>query len=85
MTAQHTPGPWLANRRYVETKDQTICEVFGGNREDARLIAAAPEMLEALEFIAGQGMSMYGSYAYMIEKLQDTARAAIAKATGGAA
>jgi hypothetical protein len=47
--SKHTKGTWLAIDRYVETKDKTICEVFGGNREDARLIAAAPELLEALK------------------------------------
>jgi len=52
MTAQHTPGPWTANRRYVETDEATVCEVFGGNRADARLIAAAPELLEACQTFA---------------------------------
>ena len=40
------------------------------------------ELLEALRFIAGESMSMYSSYSYMLEKLQDIAGAAIAKATG---
>jgi hypothetical protein len=39
------------------------------------------ELLEALQFIASESMSMHVSYTYMIEKLQDIASAAIAKAT----
>ena len=52
----HTPGPWTVKGRYVEALDdrQTIvCEVTGSSenpiaRADARLIAAAPELLAAL-------------------------------------
>jgi hypothetical protein len=85
MTTQHTPGPWEVG--YCTWNDDgNVCYELKGIKRasalDARLIAAAPDLLEALEFIAKQSMSMYGSYAYMIEKLQDTARNAISKATG---
>jgi len=44
-----------------------------------RLHEANQAMLEALKDIAYRSMSMYGSYSHMIENLQETARAAIAK------
>jgi len=80
MNTQHTPGPWTANRRYVETKDQTICEIFGGNREDARLIAAAPDLLKALTDIVEFWDSIVPTDA--VNQMHINAHAAIAKATG---
>jgi len=62
--SKHTPGPWVISGDEINTADgQTkIAEVIGGdgrrfqdeedNTEclaDARLIAAAPDLLEALE------------------------------------
>ncbi len=84
--SRHTPGPW----RLVEDRMNGSFQVYGKTlalfecwrRDDAqteiantRLAAAAPELLEALEFV--------------IRGVPDTwegvqkARAAIAKATGG--
>lgn len=61
MTKAHTPGPWIsgfsprrAEKNYVrkdydhEKLGGDICYVTT-SQADARLIAAAPEMLEALE------------------------------------
>ncbi len=58
----HTPGPWeliaLSDRLYVQSKGQSLIADVGGTKimdliptplANARLIAAAPEMLEALE------------------------------------
>lgn len=58
----HTPGPWkVADRFYVWTDDDVGCEVakvcdenldedmLGQADADARLIAAAPDMLNALQ------------------------------------
>ena len=56
----HTRGPWTARKEggtwYVEvSRDQDyfdICELFGGGikmEANARLIAAAPDLLEALK------------------------------------
>ena len=66
----HTPGPWkVADRFYVWTDDDVGCEVakvcdenldedmLGQADADARLIAAAPELLEAL--IAAKGTIEY--------------------------
>ncbi len=89
MKAKHTPGPWTLHPtalhpavRSVGTPDagpRRICTVgtMNGNPVDkanARLIAAAPELLDALELIANTGMDA--------RQCMLTARAAIAKATG---
>lgn len=65
----------------------SICEMdlhFRGiigdeQNANARLIAAAPELLKALEMIANMDSMSYHS----LESAKITARAAIAKATGG--
>ena len=57
MSAKHTPGPWRCGPgdgcAKVQANDGDLCAtVYGGNQEtdyaNARLIAAAPELLEAL-------------------------------------
>ena len=57
-----------------------ICNT-GNNKANARLIAAAPDLLEALIHIEGAAMDI------MCERrtIRDAARAAISKATGSAA
>lgn len=56
----HTPGPWFAHGRYIGTKNHKSavgeCRDVNGNwsddaksSADAKLIAAAPELLEALQ------------------------------------
>lgn len=80
---KHTPGPWFIQEgKYyacVRTDERVIADMrtVGNvvpNMNDARLIAASPELLEALQkAVARQGFSN--------EELID-ARAAIAKATG---
>jgi len=93
--SKHTPGPWnytMDKDRgwdFKLTADHGKTEIVSGCgccdspwvscEADARLIAAAPELLEALELIvsfidAGQGT-------WTIED-QNKARAAIAKAKG---
>jgi hypothetical protein len=93
--AKHTPGPWLTDRNnvhtgqiatihhclnndWVEVWTDKWAETGLGEAEqeaNARLIAAAPELLEALQALLAE--SVYESMATA------TARAAIAKATGG--
>ena len=87
--ATHTPGPWVVHPtahhpavRSVGTSDtgpRRICTVgsMNGNpvdKKNARLIAAAPELLEALQFVmAASGEQLSTAF--------EQAQAAIAKAT----
>ncbi len=48
---QHTTGPWKIVPRddyFIYAEDQAIAKLFNGSEENARLIAAAPELLEVL-------------------------------------
>ena len=82
--SKHTPGPWIADGAQIFTSDTNVAQANGYriDREtvaaNARLIAAAPELLEALQKIAGNTYDEWtnGADAARI------ARAAIAKATG---
>ena len=97
--AKHTPGPWTAtqiisptcgfivsnSRGSVVARVHKIGFPTNGNfelpcEENARLIASAPDLLAALEFVMDR----------LVDKHEDDvaaqkARAAIAKAIGGAA
>lgn len=85
MTAQHTQGPWLISEEqgdnYVissASNELEICTVWEDpNKADARLIAAAPDLLEACIYLA-EGIEACGLTGVYL----DQARAAIAKATG---
>ena len=77
--SKHTPGPWTEVGRYIETHGYILCEMFSARTREERdanqrLIAAVPELLEALknaiEIIEGTGLDA------------SIQRAAIAKATG---
>ena len=97
--AQHTPGPWVMDdaqpgdlfRHVLHGNGDSfgyICRIStNGNANadaDARLIAAAPELLEALQRLSAQceRLRLPGQTESDAER---TARAVIAKATGGAA
>jgi hypothetical protein len=73
MTKQHTPGPWtikadpdkaglhpLHDNRYVTSKRGLVCALRDqpAQAADARLIAAAPELLHALKW-AAEYVSLY--------------------------
>ena len=96
---QHTPGPWHSEGypRYVGptvvSPDGPVCAISTGPLDrtlprmpaaaNARLIAAAPDLLnlltaaDRLETLTGENLAVYArTYAAL-------ARAAIAKATGG--
>lgn len=91
-----TPGPWKAGHRTVsapETDERLGLDVrlYGGSRDDnkanARLIAAAPDMLDALEAILPwipSTTAAEGGAARHSENVRaaDMVRAAIAKAKG---
>ncbi|MFA5377170.1 MAG: hypothetical protein WC455_15570 [Dehalococcoidia bacterium] len=64
MNTQHTPGPWevykghdgklgqthiLAHNPNTKLSDYAVAVMVDGNEADARLIAAAPDLLAACE------------------------------------
>ena len=94
MKNKHTPGPWKIcpntkpDRPDIVADCGLICSLEYGQREqegeaNARLIAAAPDLLGALRYIAGLDTSQDASPAQCSAVL--VAMNAIAKAEGGAA
>jgi hypothetical protein len=96
--ATHTPGPWhiesMAHVRTTGTKvlydEGTVGAFFGYGVEsaaNARLIAAAPDLLAALEFIT-RSAKMEGPHGICLYAIGDramaNARAALARAKGQA-
>ena len=79
----HTPGPWSVDYQREQvygSNGSTVVYELNFSKADAQLIAAAPDLLEALTALVlncDAGSATVGA-------LTD-ARAAIAKATGGAA
>lgn len=92
----HTPGPWERKGNRIENDDRYIALVTqssngGYSTADGDLIAAAPCLLEALQdfesYVRTEQNSTDGAVQYsssQIQRLVFKARAAIAKATGGA-
>jgi hypothetical protein len=89
MTTQatHTPGPWKEKRKLAiySADDEPICAVFpaeteGQSAANARLIAAAPDLLEALRGFHPSQIKAPGELA----RAWEVAKAAIAKAEGRA-
>jgi hypothetical protein len=98
---EHTPGPWTLGEDKgthvdIESSQGRVAHAIGKGKEgwaNAHLIAAAPDLLVALETIQFQ---LGGAGGYGVEEITDvgawqynarnaiqTARAAIAKAKGG--
>jgi hypothetical protein len=91
--SKHTPGPWLTTEstEHWGRVNVTVQAAFTGNeiatawqgtadvnRANARLIAAAPDLLEALkELVAAAGGVNAGPLTWLAK-----ARATIARATG---
>ena len=94
MTTQHTPGPWIAVGTWVEHPDDNTPDICNCNPfhmmptsrsheeacANARLIAAAPELLAALQ-ACDKAMSYMSEYDIPLT-LPEQVKAAIAKATG---
>ena len=77
----HTPGPWQSERKKVFASSPiAFADDYNKSEPEAyanaRLIAAAPDLLAALKKIAELPVAVGGSYCI------DIARAAIAKAEG---
>ena len=93
--SKHTPGPWKAGSRSVtapETEDRLALDVrlYGGNsgdhRANARLIAAAPDLLLALRMLHAETADYIrlNNLGGMDNQCMQLARAALAKAVGAA-
>lgn len=90
---KHTPGPWHSTGRYVGSghAKMNICECSDNSGcwsnapeavANARLIAAAPELLEAIEPFAHATLLHTGQVIGLTREDFERAIAAIAKATG---
>lgn len=108
----HTPGPWIASGAWVENPDENKADICSCHPADfgqehlgwdydevcanARLIAAAPELLEALEYALSdlsdleyaekdctwEGQRMYAINPFVIERVRNSIAAAISRARG---
>lgn len=86
MQTKHTPGPWftaatsrIGHAYIVDADGFTIAEPSPMGEANARLIAAAPELLAALQAI----MDDPDAVDHILHLDAVAADAAIAKATGG--
>lgn len=88
---KHTPGPWKASGTsvYAETGREIIFGAYNmwlgeieERKANARLIAAAPELLEALESTAAALAEIQNQETCDCEDLLRFACAAIARARG---
>ena len=99
MNTQHTPGPWAVGSEggHIETANAwrmsiAICynkdsKADGVSKEafeaNARLIAAAPDLLEALQLCEGNIASLlWSTHPKVYSMWLDVVRAAIDKAIG---
>lgn len=92
MSAQHTPGPWrigvssaVEGRAFDGSWKFVAFPVRGGTPDqadtNARLIAAAPELLAALKAALAE-IGGEGGIGAVVDVLESAGRAAIAKAEG---
>ena len=89
MSAAHTPGPWRCDSykfvRQVDAPQHVICRLpTQYNSANQRLIAAAPELLLALQSLMNL-FEQHEQAAHTTSPVGDYARAAIAAATGATA
>ena len=82
----HTPGPWYKTEGLISDSNgvhiATACDTRYENAEaNARLIAAAPDLLEALKGINKRLHNMMGDIE--LRQMERIAQQAIAKAEGG--
>ena len=99
METKHTPGPWAYHNTptpfiHVAAGGLPICQIYtstahgqsmGEQFANARLIAAAPELLAALQevtMVLDALLNVRGNEPDQ-DSISGRARAAIAKATGG--
>ena len=91
MKAQHTPGPWVVDGKEVFSTvggRRRIAQVWNfdvgqaTSDANARLISAAPEILQALQELLEDADNYADDGVYPSPLTRSKARAAIAKATG---
>jgi hypothetical protein len=88
MTDKHTPGPWLDYEGEVYAGKYLVADVWehpSGDdvaRANARLIAAAPDMLDALRAIRFEIECLSNHWVGPFKMAVDRVDAAIAKAEG---
>ena len=90
--SKHTPGPWIFDNEigfirtdtppYGEWDVAKVNIVRAEAKANARLIAAAPELLDALKLMRDAFLDTEGSHGTLEQTATDAADAAIAKATG---
>jgi len=87
--SKHTPGPWSTTKTFggqilVHTEANFVVAIVRGYKHpyksNARLIAAAPELLDALQLLID--MDVAYQRGPKVGEAVEYARAAIAKATG---
>jgi hypothetical protein len=94
MKTNYTKGPWIAQPDpdacapddWVVGTDAGIDSVCVCREQDAHLIAAAPELLEALQKLVDMPAKCFGRDMIELLEIRKSARAATAKAqppTGG--
>lgn len=96
MNTQHTPGPWKKytgqmGGRCIKHENIFICQYghvdskeSGKAEADGRLIAAAPDLLDALEHTVSAWSEQFERQGHNGPTWVIKARAAIAKATSAA-
>ena len=99
MEGKHTKGPWFVTPDGFRVTDKPVwfdqngsrhgetpnIVIFAETQANARLIAAAPDMLEALQVVEAlhkRYCDRVGAQDQWARDVQNKARAAIAKATG---
>lgn len=90
--SKHTPGPWIVAGSLIQTtgtdrERKTIAEVRSadwGNNPNCNLLAAAPELLAALQecIYVIDNREPNDPPDRIIDNIEDITRAAIRKATG---
>lgn len=98
--SEHTPGPWQIKRGEIWSNQDDLLgvvyrteawttgeKVKTEDQANARLMAAAPELLKALKFIETWISQPVGEFSVaaldgLFDQTRGIARAAIAKATG---
>lgn len=83
MKTPHTPGPWKHDETWglIKHGKTEICALHSGNAANAKLISAAPDLLEALEFLLADWIAINGDRITGSRVPAEKAIAAIQKAT----